>query len=91
MIESKSNVVVDFFVAEKSMTEYSSKMEPLATKARLTKKQKENQPSLVPVTPCHTQHSLPFLRLIYHWTILKPSCVNKRNQKNSGKDVSTGR
>jgi hypothetical protein len=37
MIESKSNAVVDFFVAEKSMAEYSSKMEPLATKAWLTK------------------------------------------------------
>jgi len=37
MIESKSNAVVDFFVAEKSMTEYSSKMELLATKAWLSK------------------------------------------------------
>ncbi len=35
MIESKSNMVVDFFCAEKAMVEYSGKMEPLATKALL--------------------------------------------------------
>jgi hypothetical protein len=32
MIESKSNMVIDFYCAEKSMVEYSGKMEPLATK-----------------------------------------------------------
>jgi hypothetical protein len=35
MIETKSNKVVAFFVAEKSMVEYSGKMEPFATKALL--------------------------------------------------------
>ena len=37
MIESKSNMVVDFFCAEKTMVEYSAKMEPLATKALLSR------------------------------------------------------
>ena len=35
MIESKSKMVIDFYCAEKSMVEYSGKMEPFATKALL--------------------------------------------------------
>jgi solute carrier family 8 (sodium/calcium exchanger) len=41
MIETKSNKVVAFFVAEKSMVEYSGKMEPFATKALLIQLHRE--------------------------------------------------
>lgn len=52
-MESKTNKLIDFFVADKSMTEYSSKMEPLAAKICLTRLRKRK----VEVRVCTTDRS----------------------------------
>ena len=41
-METKSKMVVDFFVCEKSMVEYSSKMEVYSTKALLIRLRDQN-------------------------------------------------
>jgi hypothetical protein len=53
LVETKTNKLIDFYVAEKSMAEYSAKMEPLAAKIVLTRLHKRR----VNVRVCTTDRS----------------------------------
>jgi hypothetical protein len=53
MIESKSKMVIDFFCAEKTMVEYSGKMEPFAAKALLIRLRKKK----IDIRVCTTDRS----------------------------------
>jgi hypothetical protein len=53
LVEAKTRLLLDFYVAEKTMAEYSAKMEPLAAKVLLTRLHKKR----VKVRVCTTDRS----------------------------------
>ncbi len=59
IVEAKTKMIIDFFVAEKTMAEYSAKLEPLAAKvlARLHKKR-------VDIRVCTTDRSSQLKKML---------------------------
>jgi hypothetical protein len=60
IVEAKTKKIIDFFVAEKSMAEYSAKLEPLAAKVLLARLHKKR----VNIRVCTTDRSSQLKKLL---------------------------
>jgi hypothetical protein len=60
IVEAKTKLILDFFVAEKSMAEYSAKLEPLAAKILLARLHKKR----VDIRVCTTDRSSQLKRML---------------------------
>lgn len=61
VVEAKTKMIVDFFVAEKSMAEYSAKLEPLAAKVLLARLHKKR----VSIKVCTTDRSVQLKKMLH--------------------------
>jgi hypothetical protein len=60
IVEAKTKMIIDFFVAEKTMAEYSAKLEPLAAKVLLARLHKKR----VDIRVCTTDRSSQLKKML---------------------------